>query len=232
MPSPHTLRSPSRPSRLLRALSCAAGAGLLAAGAGAQVLRCTDAATGKVTYTDGSCGRGTAVTEVEPRKTEAQIRQEREQAAQAMEQRQQRLRTEAEQERLDAARDARERRSQARSGNETRPDPSQTAACQRARRQLQEVTASLGQGMYDEGTRLDAAQRQADLACLTPAAYAEAERARANRPAYVAPPYASPYYAPPAVVVVPPRPAPQPRPEMTQCNVFRCYDRQGNVYPH
>jgi Domain of unknown function (DUF4124) len=232
MPSPPPPRSPSRPSRLLRALACAASAGLLAAGAGAQVLRCTDAATGKVTYTDGTCGRGAAVTEVEPRKTEAQLRQEREQAAQALEQRQLRLRTDAEQARLDAARDARERSAQVRRGNEARADPSQSAACQRARLQLQEATASLGQGMYDEATRLDAAQRQADLACLTPAAYAEAERARANRPAYVAPQYASPYYAPPAVVVVPPRPAPQPRPEMTQCNVFRCYDRQGNVYPH
>jgi len=41
-------------------------------------------------------------------------------------------------------------------------------------------------------------------------------------------------------VVVPPRhpvrPTPQPTPapepkKFTQCNVFRCYDSQGNVYP-
>ncbi|WP_347336250.1 hypothetical protein [Acidovorax sp. GW101-3H11] len=44
----------------------------------------------------------------------------------------------------------------------------------------------------------------------------------------------------PVVVVVPPRhpvrPTPQPTPapepkKFTQCNVFRCYDSQGNVYP-
>jgi len=30
---------------------------------------------------------------------------------------------------------------------------------------------------------------------------------------------------------VPPRPAPPPRREITHCNVFRCYDKQGNTYP-
>ena len=68
-------------------------------------------------------------------------------------------------------------------------------------------------------------ERQADLACLSPADYARAESARSSRTVYP-----SPYYAPP-VVVVPPRPAPPPRREITHCNVFRCYDKQGNTYP-
>lgn len=215
------------------ALAAVLAAGLALHGAAqAQVLRCTDPATGKVTYTDGRCGSGAATREVEPRKTDEEIRQEREQAAQALERRQERLQAEAEQQRRDEAREARERRAQPR---RDAADPSQSAACRSARRQLQEVTATLGRGMVDEATRLDAAQRQADQACLGPAQYLEAERARAQRPAYAtpyptAPGYAPPYYGPP-VVVVPPRPVPARPAEITQCNVFRCYDRQGNIYP-
>ncbi len=96
--------------------------------------------------------------------------------------------------------------------------------CQRARKSLQDVLATMGQGMYDEQARLDAAQRQADLACLSHAEYARAERSRGFRSV-------PSYYGPP-VVVVPPRPAaPAPRREITHCNVFRCYDAQGNTYP-
>ena len=85
--------------------------------------------------------------------------------------------------------------------------------------------------MYDEQSRLDKAQRQADLACLSPADYARAERSRSQRAEYSAP-----YYAPP-MVGVPPRPfpvrpmPPPPRREIANCNVFRCYDAQGNTYP-
>ena len=61
----------------------------------AQVVRCTDARTGAVVYTDGGCASGTAAREVEPRKTEEEIRQERIQAAEALERKQQRLDAEA-----------------------------------------------------------------------------------------------------------------------------------------
>ena len=222
----------SRDSRWLpMAALLALAVPFLAGTAQAQVLRCTDPATGKVTYTDGNCGNGTAAREVEPRKSAEQIRQEREQAAEALERRHDRLQAEAEQEKRDEAREARERRTQPR--REAAADPSQSAQCHNARRQLQEVTSTLGRGMVDEASRLDNAQRQADQACLSPAAYLDAERSRANRPAYAtpypSPPY--PYVSQPPVVVVPPQPVP-PRPaQITQCNVFRCYDRQGNVYP-
>lgn len=215
----------------LAACSAAVAALSLPGLADAQVLRCTDPSTGKVTYTDGHCNNGTAAREVEPRRSAEQIRQDREQANEALERRQERLKAEAEQDRRDEARSAREARNQPR--NDARADPSQSAQCQRARRELQEVTGTLGRGMVDEATRLDTAQRQADQACLSPAAYLEAERSRTNRPAYANPyaqPYSSPYYPAP-VVVVPPRPVPTRPPEITQCNVFRCHDRQGNVYP-
>ena len=56
----------------------AAGAVLLCLAAQAQVLRCTDARTGQVTYTDGACTGAASVREVEPRKTPQEIRLERE----------------------------------------------------------------------------------------------------------------------------------------------------------
>ena len=52
----------------------------------AQVVRCTDPATGKVTYTDGKCAGGTTAREVEARKTPEEIQREREQAAEALDQ--------------------------------------------------------------------------------------------------------------------------------------------------
>lgn len=195
--------------------------------AAAQVMRCTDPATGQVTYTDGGCHRGDAVREVQERQSPQDIARERQQAAEALERRQERLRLEAEQ-----RRDAQQAERAARQATPApRDDPAQSMACRQARRQLQQVLATMGQGMYDEQSRLDKAQRQADLACLSPADYARAERSRSQRAEYSAP-----YYAPP-MVGVPPRPfpvrpmPPPPRREIANCNVFRCYDAQGNTYP-
>jgi hypothetical protein len=206
----------SIPLRPALALAIAACCALPAA---AQVMRCTDPATGKVTYTDGDCRHGEAAREVEARKSPQEIEQEREQAAEALERKHERQQIEA-----------RQRREAQQAERAARPaagsDPALSMECQRARKSLQDVLATMGQGMYDEQARLDAAQRQADLACLSPAEYARAERSRGYR----ATP-SQPYYGPP-VVVVPPRPAvPAPRREITHCNVFRCYDAQGNTYP-
>jgi len=195
--------------------------------ASAQVIRCTDSATGKVTYTNSECAQGATMREVEARKSPEQIRQERDQAAQALADRRERERMEAQ--------ETRDRRAEERAAAPPRPtlstarDPAQSAECLQARRTLQDVNASLGRGMYDEQARLDQAQRQADLACLSPAAYAESERVRSQRSAAYP---SSPYYTPPVVVVPrPTRPQPQPKPAPTNCNVFRCYDAQGNTYP-
>lgn len=188
----------------------------------AQVIRCTDPATGKVTYTDADCRRGEAAREVEARKSPQEITQEREQAAEALERKHERQQMEARQ-----RRDAQQAERAARAGQPAAgSDPAYSLECQRARKSLQDLLPTLGQGMYDEQARLDTAQRQADLACLSPAEYARIERSRGYRSSY-----SPPYYGPP-VVVVPPRPAvPTPRREITHCNVFRCYDAQGNTYP-
>ena len=195
----------------------------------AQVLRCTDARTGQVTYTDGTCPGAASVREVEPRKTPQEIQLEREQAAEALARKQQQLQAETATRQIDAERDARRERELAAGAPRpaARPqDYARTAECARSRRNLDVVVSSIS-GTYDQNLRVETAQRQVDLDCLGPDAYAEVEKARALRQETA-----------PAVVVVPPRhpvytrPAPPPPPrKFTQCNVFRCYDSQGNSYP-
>ncbi|MBS0293556.1 MAG: DUF4124 domain-containing protein [Proteobacteria bacterium] len=190
--------------------------------AAAQVVRCTDPATGKITYTDGDCRRGEAAREVEARKSPQEIAQEREQAAEALQRKQERLQLEDRQRREEQLAERAARAAQPSAAY----DPAQSPQCQRARKQLQDLLPTLGQGLYDEQARLDAAQRQADLACLSPAEYARTERSRSYRSIYT-----SPYYTRPTVVV-PPRPMPAPpQREIANCNVFRCYDGKGNTYP-
>ncbi len=213
-----------RPSLCLLALA------LWCAGtASAQVLRCTNARTGEVTYTDGSCAPGSQTREIEARKTPEELRAEREQAAEALARKEQRLQREAaEQERADRA-DARalaERRANAR----LRPDYAHSAACLESRRQLNQQLALHGGNNVDEQLRLQALQRQVDLDCLGPERYAEIERLRppAPAPVVVAPPYWQPPYRP---LPPPPPPPVQPPPRITNCNVFRCYDERGGVHP-
>lgn len=208
----------------------AAGAALLCLAAQAQVLRCTDARTGQVTYTDGTCTGAASVREVEPRKTPQEIRLEREQAAEALARKHQQQQAEAAARQIDADHDARRERELAERATHpaARPqDYARSAECARSRRNLDVVISSIS-GTYDQNLRVETAQRQVDLDCLGPDAYAEVEKARALR-----------QETPPPVVVIPPRhpvyttrPAPPPPPrKFTQCNVFRCYDSQGNSYP-
>ena len=105
-------------------------------------------------------------------------------------------------------------------------DYARSAECARSRRNLDVVLGS-ADGTYEQNLRVEAAQRQVDLDCLGPEGYAEVEKARAGRQMQA-----------PSVVVVPPRypvytrPAPPPPTRrITHCNVFRCYDSQGNSYP-
>lgn len=195
-------------------------------GAQAQVVRCTDAVTGKVTYTDAKCANGTVALEVEARKTPEQIQSEREQAAHALALKQESLKAEALAAQTEALRNPRQR--------DTRPAPSQdharSAECARSRRNLDTVLGNTGEGTYEQNLRMQAAQRQVDLDCLGPDGYAQAERARAAGSNATAPVVVVPPYYP----VRPIRPVPVPTlptKNFTQCNVFRCYDGKGNTYP-
>ena len=188
----------------------------------AQVLRCTDARTGQVTYTDGTCPGAASVREVEPRKTPQEIQLEREQAAQALARKQQQLQAEAVTRQIDADRDARRERELAAGAPRpaARPqDYARSAECARSRRNLDVVLGS-ADGTYEQNLRVEAAQRQVDLDCLGPEGYAELEKARAQRPQVVVVPLGRPVHT-----------APPQRPKLTHCTDFTCFDTQGKAYP-
>lgn len=164
---------------------CAAWLGTVAH---AQVVRCTDTRTGKVTYTDGACTGGAAAREVEARKTPEELHLEREQAAEALERKQQRLQAEATAAETEARRNAERDRARAAQAAAAAPQPQDYARspeCARSRRNFDMVAAGLSRSTYEQELRLEAAQRQVDLDCLGPQGYAEVEKARANQPRVV-----------------------------------------------
>ena len=196
----------------------------LSAGAHAQVVRCTDAQTGKVSYTDGKCAGGTSAHEVEARKTPEEIRADRELAKEALERKQQRLRAEA-----DVA-ESENRRAIDRARVERVPsassaDYARTPECVRSRRNLDEVGREARGDTYEQNLRLETAQRQVNFDCLGPAGFTEVEKARVAGS------------TPTPILVIPQRhpvlqqPPPPPPKKFVQCNVFRCHDGQGNSYP-
>lgn len=243
-------------SRTAPVLLCMAGAAWMALSAPvqahAQVLRCTDARTGAVSYTDGACRAGNKVQEVEPRRSEANIERDRAQAAEALARKQQRLQADLAAARLEAERDAQRaqqqrQRQQQQQQRAAQADPAGSPECASALRQLDAASARPGSSAADP--RLQAAQQQMELLCLGSARYAELERDRAARQpgVVVAPPVWSPSYPvypgypaypgdpgypghpvrPPHIHPLPPAPPP---PRFTHCNVFRCYDAQGRSY--
>ena len=149
---------------------------LLALPAAAQVLRCTDTQTGKVTYTDGTCAGGTAAREVEARKSPEELQQERELAAEALERKQQRLEAEALAAETQVRRNAERDRARAAQAAANAPQPQDYARspeCARSRRNFDLVASGLSRSSYDQELRLEAAQRQMDLDCLGTQGYAE-----------------------------------------------------------
>jgi hypothetical protein len=203
----------------------------LAVGAQAQVVRCTDARTGKVTYTDGVCAGGAVTREVEPRKSPEELQQERDSAAQALERKQQRTQAEATAAATEALRNAERERARAAQAAANAPQPqdyARSAECARSRRHLDSVATGVSRSTYEQEMRFDAAQRQVDLDCLGPEGYAEVEKARANQPrVLVVPSRHRPTFPEPFPSVG----KPQPAPRLTQCGDFRCTDNQGNTYP-
>lgn len=154
-----------RPAALLL-MCCAAFAALPVLG---QVTRCTDARTGKVTYTDGICGSGEAAREVEARRTPEEILQDRQLSAEALERKQQRLQAENEAAQAEARRAA--DRNRERATNAPLPqDYARSPECARSRRNYDLVASEGPRSTQEQGQRLEAAQRQMDLDCLAPKA--------------------------------------------------------------
>lgn len=202
------------------------GAALLGCGTSlAQVQRCTDLKTGRITYTNGSCIAGEAGRQVQQAQTPEQIAQERSQAQAAIA-REKELTARNELER--SQREAQERkdfeawqRDQAkqRSGQ----NAGDSAACRQTTQRYNAILAEADPDLSTWGDRSIAAQRQMELACLGPAGYSQLEQARVLRPNAIN----RVWYGAQGRPVLP---AGAPTPPITHCNVFRCYDAKGGVH--
>ena len=195
----------------------------------AQIMRCTDAKTGEVTYTNGRCLGGEASAQIRPAQSPDEIAQERDAAAKARElskaqmsrdEAQRRQREEAERKEREAAEKA-----QARAGGNLQ----NTAACRQARERHNAILAEANPDPATWGERSQAAQAQMEMSCLGATAYQQLQQTRALQPNAINRPqwgYGYPNRYPPA------RPTPsQPPAKIVNCNVFRCYDNRGGVHP-
>lgn len=205
------------------ALALLCGAASLAQ---AQIMRCTDARTGEVTYTNGRCIEGENARQIHAAQSPEEIAQERTEAAKARERSQaQMARDEAQRRQREElerkAQAAAQAQAQARTGNAS---PENSPACRQARERHNAILAEPSPDLATWGERSVAAQQQMEMSCLGAAAYQQLQQSRAlqpnaiNRPQWHGRP---PHPAPPAQ-----RPAP-----IVNCNVFRCYDSRGGVHP-
>ena len=217
---------------VMRTLSLALLLGLaaLTGTAQAQVLRCIDAKTGEVTYTNGRCVSGESTTLIQPPQSAEEIETERTRAIKARE------RSKAEIARAEAERRQREEqerkereaaeRAQARAGGNLENSP----ACRQARERYNAILAESNPDPATWGERSQAAQAQMEMSCLGAAAYQQLQQTRALQPNAINRPqwgYGRPPHAYPPV-----RPTPsQPPAKIVNCNVFRCYDDRGGVHP-
>ena len=197
----------------------------------AQVMRCTDPTSGKVTYTDGSCAQGTAGAEIERRKSDDELAQERARTDDALRAKAERRKTELEQRRVsneERAIDAAHQRAQ-RPANQ-RPNYSNSAACQQSREQYSAASKAASDMEAGSKAQLEAARRQMELDCMGPEAYSRLESTR-PAPVVQQDDYWNryPYGQRPQR---PERPAPpQPAPTIARCDVFNCVDTNGFSHP-
>jgi hypothetical protein len=211
--------------RLISTALAAAGWLVIAATAQAQVLRCTDARTGEITYTNGRCVSGEAAVQVQPASSPEQIAREHAQAAAAIE------RSKAEMARDEARRQEREKREERERRQQLAAAKAQAGssspACRQARQRLDAILAETSPDPATWGERSQAAQQQMEMTCLGPEAYSQLQQTRALQPNAINRPQYRPHgWTHP----MPPQPPSQPA-QIVNCNVFRCYDNRGGVHP-
>lgn len=192
-----------------------------------QVNRCTDARSGKVTYTDASCDAGQRSAQVEARKSPQELTLERTQAAEALEQKRARQEAQAQADQRQLEREALQaQRARAQQRPMTPGNYAQSPACAEARQALSAATGNLARTPEEQATRIDAAQQQMDFACLGPDGYARAQANRSTQPALVVvqppvwPSYQRPHH-----------PEPPRGPYIKECTSFTCTDSDGKRYP-
>jgi hypothetical protein len=211
--------------RLVSAALLAAGWLAIGAAAQAQVLRCTDARTGEVTYTNGRCIAGETAVQVQPASSPEQIAREHAQATAAIE------RSKAEMARDEAQRQEREKREERERRQQLAAAKAQSGgnspACRQARQRLDAILAETAPDPATWGERSQAAQQQMEMACLGPEAYGQLQQTRALQPNAIN----RPQYHPRGWVHPTPPQAPSQPAQIVNCNVFRCYDNRGGVHP-
>lgn len=142
---------------------------LCCAAAHAQVVKCTDSRTGKVTYSDSGCTGGTVGRQVLAKKTAEELEYERAQAEVAR----QRYAAPVTSSQGQQAGSMRQEQAPQR-------DYASTFECRQAQRNIDIARGSVTASQSEKLTNVAAAQRKADLACLGPTGYREAEAARAE----------------------------------------------------
>ena len=135
----------------------------------AQVVKCTDSRTGKVTYSDSGCSGSEVGQQVQARKSAQELADERAQA-------------EAARQRYAAPTPSSQAQQAAPMRQEQAPqrDYASTFECRQAQRDIDIARGSVTASQSEKLTNVAAAQRKADLACLGPTGYREAEAARAE----------------------------------------------------
>lgn len=204
---------------------------MLGSAAQAQVVRCTDAKTGEVTYTNGRCVGNESSTQIQAAQSAEEIAFERANASKALE------RSKSEIARDDALRrqreeqDRKEREAADKAQARANTNLENSAACRQARARHNAILAESNPDQSTWAQRSQAAQAQMEMSCLGAAGYQQLQQSRALQPNTINRPqwgyrHPSQGYYPPAR----PMPVPPPAP-ITNCNVFRCYDSRGGVHP-
>lgn len=205
------------------------GWALIACTAQAQVMRCVDAKTGEVTYTNGRCISGEMSTQIQAAQSAEEIAAERANASQARERSKAQMARDDAQRRQREEQERKEREAAERALARTGANLESTPACRQARERYNAILAEASPDPATWGERSQAAQAQMEMSCLGAAAYQQLQQSRALQPNAINRPqwgYGYPNRYPPA------RPTPsQPPAKIVNCNVFRCYDNRGGVHP-
>ena len=176
----HSLVLPAHPSTVrthvdaVRPWALAALLSLLfwnASSVQAQVVRCTDARTGQVTYTNGACIQGEAAVQVQKAQSAEDIARERAQAqaAQVANQEQWARDNQARDARLEREHKEDEAWQRAQSRNNAsnaRPASAENTACQQARTRYNGLLAQQSSGSLDDQERSQQALHDMEMACL------------------------------------------------------------------
>ena len=198
-------------------------------GAHAQVMRCTDAKTGEVTYTNGRCISGEASAQIQAAQSPDEIAQERANANKAREASKAQIARDEAQRRQRDEQERKEREAAAKAQALAGGNLENSAACQQAKARHNAILAEKNPDLATWGERSQAAQAQMEMSCLGATAYQQLQQTRALQPNAINRPwdYGSNY----GHTYPPARPLPQQPAQIINCNVFRCYDNRGGMHP-